>query len=241
MPAAPTHLLLDFFGTVVEYAASGTARDYERTHDLTVQLGSTRTYDETRALWSAAFDRLEGETAHSLEEFSAVEVARLALEALVGRAPTAGEAQAAAVTYDEDWNRGIHYPAGVLAVLEELSDEFTLAIVSNTHSVDLVQSHLRAMGAARYVEVVVTSIDVGRRKPHPEIFERALDRLGVSAAGALFVGDTLSADFLGPERCGIRAYLIDPLGIQPVPADRRLRSLHGLASRLREQDLLPGD
>jgi putative hydrolase of the HAD superfamily len=237
MPPKPTHLLLDFFGTVVEYSPSRTAQGYERTHDLTTRMGSTLTYDESRAAWSAAFDRLERETSMSLDEFSSHQVAQLALQAILGRAPDAHEIQVSAQSYQDDWSQGIRYPNGMLDVLRQLSDRFTLTIVSNTHDANLVQSHLDAMGADHFFETVVTSIDVGRRKPHPVIFETALDTLGVGPADALFVGDTYLADYVGPERSGIRAFLIDPARIEHVPAAHRIDSLAKLASHLDQQGL----
>jgi putative hydrolase of the HAD superfamily len=45
---------------------------------------------------------------------------------------------------------------------------------------------------------------VGRRKPDPEIFQRALDALGVAPQEALFVGDTLASDIAGAAALGLR-------------------------------------
>ena len=46
-----------------------------------------------------------------------------------------------------------------------------------------------------------------RRKPHPRIYQAALTRLGVPAAGAVFVGDRLKEDVRGPKEVGMRAVL----------------------------------
>lgn len=51
---------------------------------------------------------------------------------------------------------------------------------------------------------VVFSSEVGVRKPRPEIFERALVELDVSAERALFVGDRLDADVRGARDVGMR-------------------------------------
>ena len=51
---------------------------------------------------------------------------------------------------------------------------------------------------------------LGVTKPAPAIFQAALDRVGVSAADAIMVGDSLKADVLGAQAAGIRAALIDP-------------------------------
>ena len=68
MPPKPTHLLLDFFGTVVEYSPSRTAQGYERTHDLTTRMGSTLTYDESRAAWSTHHEYRPGRDSATREE-----------------------------------------------------------------------------------------------------------------------------------------------------------------------------
>lgn len=125
----------------------------------------------------------------------------------------------------------------MLDVLRRLGDRFTLTIVSNTHDVNLVQSHLSAMGADHSFETAVDSIDVGRRKPHPVICEAALDTLWAGPADALFVADTHLAHCVGPECCGIRAFLIDPERRAHVPGARRIDSLLQLAGHRDDQGL----
>ncbi|HEX3055851.1 MAG TPA: HAD-IA family hydrolase, partial [Gaiellaceae bacterium] len=49
--------------------------------------------------------------------------------------------------------------------------------------------------------------EVGWRKPHPAIFERALDALGVEPSATLFVGDTLATDVAGAAALGMRTCL----------------------------------
>lgn len=50
---------------------------------------------------------------------------------------------------------------------------------------------LTEAGLFEYFETVVTADDVGRRKPHPDGLLRCLDDLGVAAAEAAYVGDTV--------------------------------------------------
>ena len=53
------------------------------------------------------------------------------------------------------------------------------------------------------VDAVVLSCEVGKRKPHPAIFRRALDELGVRAPETLFVGDSLAEDVAGAAALGM--------------------------------------
>ncbi|OIQ95635.1 phosphoglycolate phosphatase [mine drainage metagenome] len=211
MDTAPTHLLLDFFGTVVDYSASRTVQGYATTYRVLRRMGSVRGYDDTVAAWSTSFEHLDALTSHSNEEFSMRDVARAALAVILDREPAQAEVDAGAEAYLADWNRSVVYPDDMLAILTDL----------------------RGLGAAGLVDVVVTSVDVGWRKPHPAIYAAALNALGVDARDAVFVGDSYLAEYVGPERTEIRAFLIDPDRVAPVPEPRRIDTLADLAGRLR--------
>lgn len=85
------------------------------------------------------------------------------------------------------------------ALLELLrSRGLRLGIVSNAFDPpELLQRDLEQLGVAERVDVAVFASDVGWRKPHPAIFERALGALGVSGEQTLFVGDSLGTDLAG--------------------------------------------
>jgi putative hydrolase of the HAD superfamily len=81
------------------------------------------------------------------------------------------------------------------------------------------------------VDAVLTSGTHGRTKPSPSIFAALLDLLGVSAAEAVMVGDTLVDDVEGARAVGMRAFLIDREGRYPDGADT-LTSLYALPAAL---------
>ena len=56
-------------------------------------------------------------------------------------------------------------------------------------------------------------------KPSPTIFLAVLDLLGVEAAAAVMVGDSLLDDIEGARALGMRAYLIDREGRFPERND----------------------
>jgi HAD superfamily hydrolase (TIGR01662 family) len=55
------------------------------------------------------------------------------------------------------------------------------------------------------VELVVASCDIGYLKPHPKIFEHALEALGVAPEETVMVGDSLRADVGGAKELGMTA------------------------------------
>jgi putative hydrolase of the HAD superfamily len=118
---------------------------------------------------------------------------------------------------DEELNRFLEaehaawQPARVLgstthALLDSLREEgLKLGLVSNAFDPGwLLRRDLEQMGIAQRIDVAVFSSEVGVRKPHPEIFRRALAALGVAPERTLFVGDRLYEDVLGAGELGMR-------------------------------------
>lgn len=90
-------------------------------------------------------------------------------------------------------------------ILETLGKTHRLAIVSNFDHAPTVYDLLKRDRIESSFDVVVISGELGWRKPHRLIFETALERLGVSADQALFVGDNFEMDVLGASQAGIAA------------------------------------
>jgi HAD superfamily hydrolase (TIGR01509 family) len=67
----------------------------------------------------------------------------------------------------------------------------------------LMRRDLDEMGILERIDVAVFSSEVGKRKPHPVIFETALRELGADPAQTVFVGDSRYADVLGAKRLGM--------------------------------------
>ena len=79
-----------------------------------------------------------------------------------------------------------------------------LALVTNG-PVAWQSRKLRTLGLADYFDEVLISEAEGIAKPDPRIFTRALERLGVSAADAMFVGDHPEIDVAGAQDAGLVA------------------------------------
>jgi putative hydrolase of the HAD superfamily len=101
-------------------------------------------------------------------------------------------------------------PARILAahthpLLEALRERrLKLGLVSNAFDPGwLLHRDLEQMGLAQRLDFSVFSSEIGKRKPHPAIFERALEALGVQAEQTLFVGDRLYEDVRGAGELGM--------------------------------------
>jgi len=170
----PTHVLLDFFGTVVEYSASRTEQGYHRSHALAGSLGARISYTEFLDAWAAESARFDERSAADDSEFSMEQLTDAFLARLLQRRPAEKETAALVARYIQEWNTGVSYPPGMSDLVALLADHFQLAIVTNTHKEDLILGHLAAMGISRHFAAVITSVRVGYRKPHPAIYAAAL-------------------------------------------------------------------
>jgi len=63
-----------------------------------------------------------------------------------------------------------------------------------------------------FFDVVVMIDTLRKMKPDPEVFQYALEKLGVNQSSAIFIGDEIEADYEGAARAGLAAYLIDREG-----------------------------
>jgi HAD superfamily hydrolase (TIGR01549 family) len=70
---------------------------------------------------------------------------------------------------------------------------------------ELFREELRHHGVLDFFEVLSISCEVGYLKPHPLIFQHALDALGVAPSDTVMVGDSLRADVAGSKALGMTA------------------------------------
>jgi FMN phosphatase YigB (HAD superfamily) len=91
-------------------------------------------------------------------------------------------------------------------VLDGLRRSYRLGLCSNFSHSDTALAVLRDAGLHERLDrdALVVSDAFGLRKPRAEIFAEVVTRLGVSAAEALHVGDSLRADVAGAARAGLR-------------------------------------
>ncbi len=113
-------------------------------------------------------------------------------------------------------------PDGLAAIATLHRKGLALGCITNTLTLEKgIVGTLRSLGLLCYLESVVVSSAVGYCKPHPSLFLRALDELGVAAGEAVFVGDRLVEDVGGAHRVGMRAVLTHQYRQeQPDGADR---------------------
>jgi HAD superfamily hydrolase (TIGR01549 family) len=103
-------------------------------------------------------------------------------------------------------------PADHAAALDDLGARYRLGLVSNFDHGPAARAVLARHGLDRRFASIAISIEVGRRKPHPQIFRRALRELGVEASQALFIGDSPREDVGGASAVGMDTAWVNAAG-----------------------------
>jgi HAD superfamily hydrolase (TIGR01662 family) len=127
---------------------------------------------------------------------------------------------------------------GARECLDELKKSgVKLAIVSNNiWPQEFLEEELARLGIENYFDYIITSSKFGMKKPYAEIFEDAVQKLGVSEGETAFVGDSLKEDVVGASMVGMKTVLLDWKGetMGGVEPDARIKSLRELCGVLKK-------
>ncbi|SEO01540.1 putative hydrolase of the HAD superfamily [Nitrosospira multiformis] len=99
------------------------------------------------------------------------------------------------------------YP-NVKEVLNELQAHYQLALVSDAQPC-FALPEIRAVGLESYFNPVIISSYYGFRKPDSRLFNKALDKMGISRSEVIAVGNDMFRDIYGAQLLDIRAIFFD--------------------------------
>jgi HAD superfamily hydrolase (TIGR01509 family) len=138
-------------------------------------------------------------------------------------------------THMRELSKAVVFPEHHGDLLRALRRRHRLAVVSNFDYTPTARHVLEREGIVDLFDSVVISDEVGWRKPKPVIFERALQRLGITPGEALFVGDRADIDVAGARGVGMPSAWINregaalPEGMAPPEFEiRDLAELEGI-------------
>jgi HAD superfamily hydrolase (TIGR01509 family) len=111
---------------------------------------------------------------------------------------------------------------GALELLREIHAlGMKTVIASNTYwrDADSYWTDFRVLGLAEHIDAIVTSVDAGRLKPHPAVFEMAMRWAGVQPERCVVIGNREENDIEPALKLGMWTILVHP--DDPVPASSR--------------------
>jgi 2-haloacid dehalogenase len=102
-----------------------------------------------------------------------------------------------ASTYMKYLGDGSFLFEGAIELIEDLSKKYTLSIVTNGLTV-VQERRIKKSVIAKYFKDIVISEEIGIAKPHPDIFEHAINNLGeFNKDEILMIGDNIGSDIKG--------------------------------------------
>lgn len=109
---------------------------------------------------------------------------------------------------------------GTKELLGDLVERYPLGMLTNFTDGPAVRKLIDLLGLTPFFKDVLVSGELGYRKPHPYVFERFVDAMGVPADQILFVGDDVEADVKGAKDAGLRPVLTTCVEDGNLPAAR---------------------
>ena len=154
------------------------------------------------------------------------------------------------ITAHDEWFRTLveHFDApsswvvveGALDLLKKLRETgVRIGVVSNWHSA--LHGILAGLNLRECVDFVLTSAEVGHKKPHPQIFAAASQLTGAQPQEILHIGDSLEEDVRGASACGIRVVHFNRGSSPTSEGTFQVTSLHDLTSTLNTHGDFPGE
>ena len=123
---------------------------------------------------------------------------------------------------------------GIYSILEELSADYTLAIITNGRS-SSQNSKIDSVGIRPFFAAIKISEEEGIKKPNEEIYRRCLSDLGLSPSDCLFVGDNPVVDVIAPKNLGMNAVWVRSIHYdEPSEADAIIDSIVELPHLLKK-------
>jgi putative hydrolase of the HAD superfamily len=94
-------------------------------------------------------------------------------------------------------------------LLDHCKGRYTLHLITNGFE-ETQRLKLQHAGIDSYFSEIITSEKSNSMKPHPEIFEYALQCAGATCGDCLMIGDALDIDVLGAMRIGMDSVYYNP-------------------------------
>ncbi len=112
-------------------------------------------------------------------------------------------------------------------ILAYLKPNYKLHIITNGFE-EIQQKKMQNSQIADFFETITTSEEAGVKKPHFDIFEKALQKSNALAENSIMIGDSYEADIEGAQNAGLHAVYFDYYGkfeTVQVPQIQKLKEL----------------
>ncbi|MFG1813849.1 HAD family hydrolase [Kribbella sp. NPDC049174] len=214
-------VLFDLDGTLVDQESAAAAAVVE----WAAEHGITDAYVADR--WAELSDKHY--MRYQRRELTFPEQRRRRVRAFLGATVSDAEADELFLGYLRRYEAGWTLFEDAVSALRKVRAAGLNAVVFTNGNEDHQRYKLDRLGLANEVDVLISSETLPAGKPDPRAFLQTVDRLGLTKADVLMVGDSLEKDVHGALAVGIDAVLVDRYDAHAGAQVRRIRSLHELS------------
>lgn len=90
-----------------------------------------------------------------------------------------------------------------------LQEKYALHIITNGF-LEVQHTKLKNCNLSDYFQLILCTEEVGVNKPHPLVFETALNKTTALPAESVMIGDNPETDIKGAQNCGLHTILFNP-------------------------------
>ncbi len=116
---------------------------------------------------------------------------------------------------------------GTIEILEYLFPKYRLHILTNGF-IEIQNQKIINSKLDKYFIEVISSEEIGKQKPHPEVFNYALKKANTSSYKSIMIGDNFKSDILGARNVGMQAIFYD-IAQQNLVEDKIIPSIKHLS------------
>jgi len=143
------------------------------------------------------------------------------------------ESKRIAHSYLEELYQGTILIEGAVDVLEYLSKNYVLGLITNGFKQGLVR--LQRCGINKYFKYAISSEEFGYPKPNADIFIHTARKVNINPEECIYIGDNYEGDIIGAKKAGLGAIFFNPkeqifnkYKIQPDFKIKRLKELEDI-------------
>jgi putative hydrolase of the HAD superfamily len=177
------------------------------------KLESNLTEEEVYTIWNEALERnyelyLQGKLTHSEQRIKRFSDFYSHFGIIISEV----EAEEKLLVYLKEYEKNWVLYEDAMDCLKALKGQ-RLGIISNGFFGQQIKK-LENTGIRDYFEVIITSSEIGKAKPHKDIFEQACINAGMSLGECTYIGDRWEVDAIGAKSAGMKSIWIDRNNIE---------------------------
>jgi FMN phosphatase YigB (HAD superfamily) len=112
--------------------------------------------------------------------------------------------------YEKELLTSLKPMAGAKEIVSWIKEIGGLVAVAAGTDRSLAKKKLKVTDLFKFVDLIITTPDVGRMKPHPEYYTLILDELKISSKNAIVVSDSKKEDIEPAAKLGLKTIEINP-------------------------------